>query len=257
MITVPPQPNAGRDTSGRARARAVLVDTLWTRAGRRRLPRERALVAALQGCDPRDVWWVCEASSAGPVYLLPTHEWIKALAAWLDDVKARTVLEVAAGDGFLSQCLRKARPKLRVIATDDHSWSKASARSSARDARAFRGVPFAGIGSNDVEKLGAVRAVERERPDVVMVSWAPPGTLVERVIRAPARLVLDISVDGDVCGNGAATWRFHKELLDGPLETRALCRLDARPALERHTRVTAYYGKAHAEHGIDRSALRF
>lgn len=254
MITLPPPPRAGKDTKARAQARAALLATLWTREQRRRLPDQRELAAALSACDPRDVWWVCEASSAGPVYLLPTRQWIAALAAWLDEVKARSVLEVAAGDGFLSRCLQKARPQLRVIATDNHSWTKASARSSPQDAHEFRGVVFAGIRPDDVEKIGAVAAVKREQPDVVIVSWAPPGTLVERVIRAPSRLVLDIGVDGDVCGNGPKTWRFFKELLDGPLEARALCRLDAQPQRERHTRVTVYYGRAHALHGIDKDA---
>jgi hypothetical protein len=256
---VPPQPHAGRETRRRARARTALVNVLWRSDGRRRLPRERELVDALESCDGRDVWWVCEASSAGPVYLLPTREWIDVLVAWLEQMKAKSVLEVAAGDGFLAECLSRARPRLRVVATDDNSWAKASDRSSVRDRRTCRGVSFAGIrargavGAATVERLGAVAAVKRERPDVALVSWAPPGTLVERVLRAPARLVLDISVDGDVCGNGMRTWRFHKELLDGPLEERALCRLDPHPTLERHTRVTAYYGARHPEHGVDRA----
>lgn len=231
---------------------------LWRDDGTRKLPRDAELVGALEACDARDVWWVCEASSAGPVYLLPTREWVNALARWLDSVKARAVVEVAAGDGFLSSCLRKARPSLRVVATDTHAWHKAEARQSVNDKRAFRGVPFAGIAHDRegvvVERMGAAAAVERFRPEVVLVSWPPPGSLVERVIRAPCKLVLEIGADGDVCGDSARTWRYHKELLDdAPLATRALCRLDARPREGRATRVTLYYGRRHRDYGVERT----
>lgn len=253
MVIVPaPQGDSAR----RRRARAALVDVLWRSDGTRRLPRERELVDALHACDARDVWWVCEASSAGPVYLLPTREWVNATARWLDGVKARSVVEVAAGDGFLSSCLRTARPALRIVATDTHAWHKPEARQSADDRRTFRGVAFAGISHDrdgDVLRMSAARAVEEHRPDVVIVSWPPPGSLVERVIRAPSRLVLEIGAEGDVCGDSARTWRFHKEFLDDtPLATRALCRLDARPRMERNTRVTLYYGHRHRDYGVER-----
>jgi hypothetical protein len=256
-VLVPPPKLAGRDTRARAGARAALVDVLWSKHGQRRLPREHELLSAIEACDVRDVWWVCEANSAGPLYLLPTREWIEVLARSLDRLGVKRVLEVAAGDGFLSSCLKHVRPKLDVIATDSGAWASASRRQSARDQRELRGVPFAGIrlGAH-VERLAVTTAVTRHRPDLVLVSWAPPGTLVERAIRGPCRFVLDISVDGDVCGNGMRTWRFHKELLDGPIEDRALCRLDARPRESRHTRVTLYYGARHRAHGVDRSWMR-
>ncbi|MDP2345431.1 MAG: hypothetical protein Q8O67_31090 [Deltaproteobacteria bacterium] len=247
VVVVPKPVNAGRDTAARRRARAALVDVLWDRHGRRRLPPERELVDAITACDARDLWWVCEASSAGPLYLLPTREWLTHLCALLDEVKAKKILEVAAGDGFLSACLQRRRPDLRVVATDDFSWTAAQQRSSERDRAEFGATPFAGIQPlSIVQKQTAAAAIEEHRPDVVIVSWPPPGTLVERVIRAPrCQLVLDLSVDGDVCGNGMKTWRFEKEFLEGPLEQRALCRLDARPLEPRQTRATLYYGRAH------------
>jgi hypothetical protein len=249
----------GRDTRARAAARAALVDVLWSKDGQRRLPRERELVAAIEACDARDLWWVCEANSAGPLYLLPTREWIEVLARTVDALGVKRVLEVAAGDGFLSACLQRARPKLTVIATDSGAWASASRRQSARDKRELRGVPFAGIRMGaHVERAAVTTAVKCHRPDLVLVSWAPPGTLVERAIRGPCRFVLDVSVDGDVCGNGMRTWRFQKELLDGPIEERALCRLDTRPRRldARHTRVTLYYGARHREYGVDRAWMR-
>lgn len=251
-VDVPVPVGSGRETRRRAEARRALAATLWDDAGDRRLPRERDLVAALEACDPRDVWWVCEASSAGPVYLLPTREWVAALARYVDSAGARKVLEVGAGDGFLSSCLAAARPSLEVIATDDHSWRRPSARMTDADARTFRGVAFAGIRARaGVTRMTAARAVAEHRPDLVIVCWAPPGRLVERVIRAPSSLVLEIGTDGDVTGDATRTWRYHKEFLDGPLQDRALCRLDARPSASRATRVTLYYGAAHPDHGRD------
>jgi hypothetical protein len=204
-------------------------------------------VSAIEACDARDLWWVCESSSAGPLYLLPTREWLTELCAFVDDVKAQRILEIAAGDGFLSACLQRRRPDLHVVATDDFSWTRAQTRSSEQDRKVFGDTAFAGIQPlRLVHKQGAVAAIKEHRPDVVIVAWAPPGTLVDRAIRAPAcKLVLDLSVDGDVCGNGMKTWRFEKEFLEGPLESRALCRLDARPSEARRTRATLYYGRAH------------
>ncbi|MBI5495456.1 MAG: hypothetical protein HY904_10570 [Deltaproteobacteria bacterium] len=247
-ITLPPPVDLGRLTRRRREACAALMGTLWDAHGRRRLPTVRALVAALEACDRRDPWWVCEATSAGPVYLLPTREWMRHLVRLLDRLGVRRVLEVGAGDGFLAECLARAGSGLHVTATDTHAWRRPRARMNAADRRVYRGVRFSGIrpGSN-VKRLGAAAAITRFRPDLVLVSWPPPGTLVERAIRARTRWVLDLSVEGDVCGNGAATWRFNKEFLGGPLEDRALCRLDARPSEGRATRVTLYFGRAHPE----------
>jgi hypothetical protein len=249
VLTIPPPP--GRDTRARRLARARLARTIWDDDGARRLPLERDLVLALEACTPHDVWWTCEASPAGPVYLLPTREWVRALARTIRSLGARSVVEVAAGDGFLSDCLRPRLPDVRVIATDSGKWSRPGARMSPADRRAFRGVPFAGIRAGpDVRRMAASGAIARFRPDLVIVSWAPPGLLVERAIRAPCRFVLDLSVHGDVCGSAERTWRFRKEFLEGPV-ARALTRLDARPHERRATVATLYYGRLHPFHGLE------
>jgi hypothetical protein len=252
MVTVPPPRGLGRDTSRRAEARQHLVETLWNPDGTRRLPSDRALAATLTACDRRDVWWVCETASAGPVYFLPTTTWVGHLARWLRAQGARRVLEVGAGDGFLARCLQAAAPDLEVTATDDGSWSRPARRMNAADRELFRDVPVAGIPVGPgVRREKAAAAVARYRPDVTLVAWPPPGLMVERVIRAPSWLVLEISVDGDVCGNSGRTWRFHKDFLEGALESKALCRLDARPEEGRATRVTLYPGARHPDHGLD------
>lgn len=235
-VEIPPPP---RDTRARRAAREALARVLWGSNGERRLPGERSLVRAIARCRADDVWWVCESSSAGPLYVLPTREWIAALGRFCDRMNVRTVLEVAAGDGFVSHCLAQARPGLTVRAIDDHSWK----RPEARGGRVGIRYPA------HVERSGAVRAIERYKPDLTIVCWAPPGRLVEDAIRAPSSLVLDVSVDGDVCGDDARTWRYEKEFLHGAIERRALCRLDRGECDERRTRVTLYFGARHPRHG--------
>jgi hypothetical protein len=250
LIQVPSPP--GRDSPRRRRAREALARAIWDDEGNRRIVPERVLVEAIEACEPRDVWWVCESSSAGPVYFLPTREWLRAFSKLIDELGAKTIVEVAAGDGFLSAAAARARPDVRFIATDSGAWRNPARRMSNADRREFAGIDFAGIRSGaNVVRMAATTAVKRFRPDLVVVAWAPPGTLVDRVIRAPSRFVLDISVDGDVCGNGMRTWRFEKEFLSGPIEDRALCRLDTRPSIERKTRVTLYYGARHPQHGVN------
>lgn len=248
--TLPAPVALGRDSLSRARARERLMRTLWNTHGDRRLPSERALTAALRGCDRRDVFWVTEMCSAGPVYLLPTREWVRALAREIVDLGVSSVLEVGAGDGFLARSLRAALPRrVRLVATDSGAWEEPARRMSAaeRTELARVAVPGLQLGTN-VVRLDALKAVRQYASELVLVSWPPPGPLLERLIRAPVRYVLEIGATGDTCGLGARSWRFAHEVLPGPIETRALCRLDARPARERHTRVTLYYGHAHEAH---------
>ncbi len=256
LPAVPPPEGKGRETRARIAAREHLARVLWSDDGSRRLPRERELVDAIEACAPGDAWWVCEASSAGPVYLLPTREWLSVLVKELRSLKARRVLDAAAGDGFLAACLRQAAPDLEIVAVDDGSWEKPAGRMSSAERRRLRGVPIAGlVPGENVMRGDAARLARKLKPDTVIVSWAPPGTLVERLIRAPVRHVLEIGTDGDTCGSPAA-WRYAKEFLDGPIERRALCRLDERPSAARHARVTLYYGAAHPRHEREPAARR-
>ena len=83
----------------------------------------------------------------------------------IDSLGAKTILEVAAGDGFLSSCLARARPDLRVIATDSGAWRLPERRMSAADRREFRGIAFAGIhAGSDVLRMAATTAVKKFRP---------------------------------------------------------------------------------------------
>ncbi|MFO0725433.1 MAG: hypothetical protein U1E65_16740 [Myxococcota bacterium] len=203
----------------------------------------------MRAADPADVWWVAEANPISPLYFLPTREWVGALVALIAELGVKRVLEVGAGDGFLSQCLQAAAPQLKVRATDDDSWSKLEARLDPASAKAYRGVPFVGIQRPAwVERQSATAAVRATKPDLVLIAWAPPGPMVERAIRGPCRYVLEIGTDGDVTGDSDRTWKYRKELLEGPIESLGWCRLDGgdRP---RQTRVTLYYGARHSLHG--------
>jgi hypothetical protein len=235
-----------RNKSRRAAAAEALTKVLWDARGGRRLPGNTRLQRAIDACARGDVWSICELNDTGPIYLLPTREWIRALAKYIDTLRVRTVLEVAAGDGFLSRCLAVERPKLRVIATDDGSWERANARMNARERHVYAGraVPGLALGNN-VQRLTAQRAVQRYRPDLVLVSWAPPGRLVERAIRGPCKYVLDIGAEGDECGSGPRLWRSAQDFVEGPVEELAWCRLDERSSEPRRTRVTLYYGARH------------
>jgi hypothetical protein len=234
------------------RARAALAKALWRRDGARRLPGERALDEALRALPEAELAWVCEFAPLGPLYLLPTRRFVGALAQKITALGARRVVEVAAGDGFLSAALQRAMPGVEVIATDSGAWAKPEARMSAKERRAHAKVAVPGVRAGaHVRRVGALRAVETLAPDVVLASWLPPGTLLDRLIRSKTRYVLEVGAAGDVTA-GPWSWRFAHDTCDGPIEESARCRLDARPGERLHSRVTLYFGGAHEEHGCER-----
>ncbi len=76
-------------------------------------------------------------------------------------------LEIAAGDGTLSQFLRSET--LPIIATDNLSW-ETSARSAAE------------LAANRVIDLDAASAIRKFQPSVVICSWPPAGNNFERQV---------------------------------------------------------------------------
>ena len=235
------------------RARAQLAQVLWSKGGERRLPTTAALDRVLGALPDEELAWICELSPLGPLYFLPTRGFVRALADELVRLGARRVVEVAAGDGFLSRCLRRAAGDLEVIATDGGQWQRASARMTPAEERALRGtdVPGLSLGA-DVRRLPAARAVRELAPDVVLCAWLPPGhALLDGLIRAPVRYVLEIGAGSGITAS-AYSWRFHHEFLEGRLARHARCRLDSRPAATLHSRITLYYGRAHSEHDEER-----
>ncbi|MFL5246992.1 MAG: hypothetical protein ACJ79V_04150 [Myxococcales bacterium] len=228
-------------------ARAALTKLLWDAAGVRRIPPAAALDRALSALPPGDLFWLSELTPMGPLYLFPTRPFLRALARTIRALGARRVLEVAAGDGHLGRSLALVAPDLKISMTDRGSWEKPSARMSAKEKRELRGVPVAGLRLGaGVERLDAREAIAKHRPDLVLASWLPPGPLLAGLIRSPVRHVLEIGAGSGITGD-IRCWRFPHEFLEGPLEKLARCRLDERPAYERHTRVTLYLGAGHEE----------
>jgi len=233
------------------RDRAALARLLWDPSGKRRLPSTAALDRALARLPRSELEWIFEFNPLAPLYLLPTSEWVRALAKSIERLGARRVLEVAAGDGFLSSALRRAAPGLRVWATDSGTWEKPSARMNRRERESLAGraVPGLRLGK-DVRRMEALEAIRRYHPDLVLAAWLPPGRLLDRLIRAPSRWVLEIGAAGGVTP-GQWSWRFDHEFLEGPIERLARCRLDRAPAGPQ-SRVTLYYGAAHEQHRVER-----
>lgn len=236
----------------RIAARAAFSRTVWDANGTRRLPTGPALDRALAALHPADLDWICEFGPLGPVYLLPTTTWLRALAHKLEALGVRRVLEIGAGDGLLSRGLRAVAPRLEVTATDSGAWSKASARMSEAERTELRGVDVAGLSLEpDVIKLEARAAIGKFKPDLVLASWLPPAFDLGRVLRTDVRFLLEIGAAGGITP-GAWNWRYAHELCEGPVETLARCRLDARPSKALQTRVTLYFGRAHPDHHCER-----
>jgi hypothetical protein len=232
-------------------ARRAVARLLWTRRGARRVPSTAALDAALGRLPRGELFDLCELDPRGPLYLLPTRELVRALAARVRELRPRRVLEVAAGDGFLSRLLRHATPEIEVIASDSGAWSDPRARMSPRERRQLAGVQVPAVRpAPEVLRLDALAAIRKTRPDLVLACWLPPGDLLARLIRAPVRHVLEIGAKGGVTP-GAWNWRYAHEFCE-ELERDARCRLDERPRRELHTRVTLYYGARHPDHARER-----
>src|SRR5205085_5487344 len=160
-------PAAGQRSRHGVAASEDVTRLLWTRSGARRIPPTRALDAALGRLRKGELFRICELDPRGPLYLLPTRELIRALAARIRALGAKRVLEVAAGDGFLSAALRQADPGLQIVASDSGAWTDARARMTARERREFRGVDVPGVRlGTSVLRLDALTAIQRIRPDL-------------------------------------------------------------------------------------------
>lgn len=215
------------------------------------MPPQDQLDAAIAALREGDFAWICEFAAIGPIYLIPTKPWLGALAKKIRSLGARKVLEVAAGDGFLSRSLAEVAPDLEVIASDSGRWEDPRARMNLDERHAMRDreVPGVQLGA-EVLRLEARAAVSRVKPDLVLAAWLPPGRLLDRLIAAPVKLILEVGAGEVTAGNWS--WRFSHELCDGPIEALCRCRLDDRPRKTLHSRVTLYFGAHHPEHGRER-----
>ena len=229
---------------------AAVKKLLWDEAGARRVPRQAAFDTAVSRLRRGRLEELCELGPRGPIYLIPTPPFLRALEKRLRALGHGPIVEVAAGDGHLTRALR-ARG-LRVTATDSGAWERPEARMSARERRELRGTKVSGLRrGDDVLRLGALPAIRELRPRIVLASWLPPGPLLGKLIKAPVRYVLEIGAGSGVTGD-LSCWRYPHEFCD-ELDAKARCRLDERPARELHTRVTLYLGAAHPDFREDRA----
>jgi hypothetical protein len=204
------------------------------------------LDAALARLTAEELFWFCETRRSGPLYVLPSSEFVRALAREIRKIAAPgdTVLEIAAGDGFLTQCLRQAEPELRWLASDSGAWEDPRARLSAAEDRHLPELSGLHLGAG-VERREATGAIRKHRPDIVLAAWLPPGPLFEHLLRSPCRYLIEIGAAGGVTGQGEWGWRFAHDFLSPALERLARSRLDAGGA--RRTQLTLYFGRRHPE----------
>jgi hypothetical protein len=95
------------------------------------------------------------------IYAFYSQELVAALA---ELIAGRSALEIAAGDGCLSDFLGRAGVAIR--ATDDHSWTQ--------------NIRY----PDSVEKIDAVSALDKHRPEVVLCCYPPPKNAFERTVFA-------------------------------------------------------------------------
>ncbi|HEX5661214.1 MAG TPA: hypothetical protein VFX59_28680, partial [Polyangiales bacterium] len=79
----------------------------------------------------------------------------------------------------------------------------------------------------------------------------PPGHMLDALVRAPVRYVLELGAGSGVTGS-VYSWRFAHEFLEAELDPSTRCRLDLRPRVALHSRATLYYGRAHASYYEER-----
>ena len=207
---------------------------LWDSKGNRRIPSLPAFDRAVSRLPHGELERLCEFNPWGPVYLIPTRPFLRALARAIRDAGARRVLEVAAGDGHLARSLAAAAPDLDVTATDSGAWERPQARMNPQERRKLRGVKGLALGAG-VVRMDALAAIARFRPQLVLASWLLPGPLLKRIARA-APLLLEIGAGSGVTG-GVRAWP-HTFLDD--VAALARCRLDEHPRQKLHTRVILY-----------------
>ena len=232
-------------------ARDRVEGLLWTRSGERRLPATRSLDRAVERLPRGALFELCELDPRGPVWFLPTRG-PRSRAGEAPRRLARG--EGAGGGGGRWIPLFGASPAGASVTRRRHRLRRVggpAGQVNARERRELLGVEVPGVRPGpSVLKLDAIAAVRRFRPDVVLACWLPPGRLLERLIRAPVRYVLEIGARGGITP-GAWNWRFAHEFCED-LERHARCRLDERPRRALHSTVTLYYGARHPEHATER-----
>ena len=206
-------------------SRLFWVNVLWDATGKRVLPKTSAFDARLRASmNPRHdgtpngcLFTVCdrfgapEAVNEWPeVYFIPTVEWVEGVVQLARDLGAKTVMEVGAGDGFATRCLRATEPKIRWLATDDWSWKDR----------------VGSVDKNLVACLDATEAITRYKPDLTFWCWPPMEAEIEKILDLPVtRYFLCVGEGPDGCTGWIDEQNCEPERLRH-LDRVARCRTD-------------------------------
>ena len=143
------------------------------------------------------------------IYCFYSRRLIRELAAMIGD---RSTVEIAAGDATLSRFL--ASEGVRIVATDDHSWSKS--------------IEFPAT----VVREDARQALRTRRPEVVVCSWPPPGNDFEREVFRTLSVQLYVVI-ASRHRFAAGDWRAYEQQTDFEFEhDEELSRLVLPPELD-------------------------
>ena len=165
-----------------------------------------------------DEWWDICMNGGEPIFQFFNKEFVDALAHYLKE-RGQT-LEVGAGNGLLSEELRKRR--INIIATDNG------------DERITTVAP--------VELLDYHEAIRHFRPDIVLCSWMPykeDWTPVFRKFKCIREYIL--TGDSRACGSNK-TWGHQpsfEQIRLTDIDKWALCRTDY-PGQRHHSTVISF-----------------
>ena len=91
------------------------------------------------------------------VYQLPNREFIQELAKTIKEIDPETIIEIAAGRGIICRHISNILNK-EIILTDNYSWWKNIEEK---------------IEYQDVIKMDYNEAIDKFKPDLIIVSWIP------------------------------------------------------------------------------------
>lgn len=179
-----------------------------------------------------------------PIWQFWTKEYIDGLAEHIKKTygKDAKVLEVGAGDGWLSRLLRERN--IDIVATDDYSWDyepdSPTPKGSARKfhLKVKRVFP--------VQNAPYHKAIKEYKPDVVIVSWMPycaDWTKAFRRYKSTKGYIIIGESAGGCCGSDECFKKYEGyKITDGfAFDKYNLCRTDSfwnfggKNAIHRHS----------------------
>lgn len=161
----------------------------------------------------------CEALDIFQFY---SEEFIEHIAESINKLNPKRIIEIGAGDGFLSSFLRMEG--IDIIPIDDHSR------------------PFIKH-QKQVEKLNHKEALEKYNPDLVVINWEDLyGTYSIDVLEYPSvKSLLWIGEGPEDCTGSEELWEFDCDDTENPY---CLARTDScmfNFKIEKHTYVLIFY----------------